>query len=357
MLEHLLHQFSKVPEPWFSKKYLEGLSPDGINGFVGQKILVYEKPPGVEMVYQPSCPHGCSLAVEEDSQGMVGVCLDHPQVKAVRIIEDDLSRYKFSIEGFLNQIRNVNAIKGNVSKLEEGFYFGYSLYGVKRIGLVLFPRFGEELLKTAGIDRLLRDDEIIFVISPVIQEKIETTVYSGDRVVVLNVKDILDYKTFKLSFDVGIHRLQARGILKDVRLEFPGVRTAEENNEVRINGNKLLLSDSPFLLLLRMAIGFETKEDHYVSARELIDEKIVTADGKYQSVGRLKEKLISFLPGSDWDAFFENDKGMYRLSSNVKLINFNRDELIKSSARIKEVALKIPKAVKKGKKNEEKFRR
>lgn len=347
MLEHLLCQFSKVPEPWFSKKYLSGLSADGFGDLVDKKILIYERPPGIEMVYSPSCPHGCSLAVEEDPKGMIGVCLDHPEVKSVRIVEDDLSRYKFSVEGLLTQIRNANSIKGEISKLGDGYYFGYYLYGEKRVGLVLFPSFGEELLKTAGIDRLLKDDEIILIISPVVQERIETAVYSGDRVIVLDIKDILDYNTLKLSLDVGIQRLNTRGVLKDVSLEFPGVRTTDENNEVRLNGVKVLLSDRPFLLLLRLAIGFETKKDHYVSTKELVDEKIVTEDGKYQSVGRLKEKLTPFLPASDWDAFFENDKGMYRLSSNVKTIIFHRDALIKSSARIKEIALKIPKTTKK----------
>ncbi|GEM_PF-2728564 len=351
MLKHLLHQLSKVPEPWFSKKYLLGLSPQGFQDLLDKKILIYDKPAGIEMVYEPACPHGCSLAVEESPNGMVGICLDHPQVKAVRVTEDDLIRYKFSIGGLLNQIRSVNAIKGGVSKLEEGYYFGYSLYGDKRIGLVLFPHFGEDLIKIAGIDRILKDEDGVFILSPAVQENCQAAVYSGDRVVVLDIGEVLDLATFKLSLEPGIEKLQNRGILKDVRLEFPGIRMADENNEVRVNGKKVLLSDRPFLLLLRVAVGFAIKKDHCISLKELIDEKIIMEDGKYQAAGRLKGKMVPFLPGGDWDAFFENDKGMYRLSSNVKSVIFDRVKLVNdTSQRIKEVASKLPKMRSKSKK-------
>lgn len=342
MLNQLLQELSKVPEPWFSKKYLLELSADGFDDLLAKKILVYDKPAGIEMVYEPTCPHGCSLAVEESPNGMVGICLDHPQIKSVPVIEYNLMRYRFSVEGLLHQVRWANDLKGEINKVGEGYYFGYQLYGEKRIGLVLFPHFGEDLIKTAGLDRILKDEEGVFILSPVVRENCQTAIYSGDRVVILDINDVLDRKTLKLSLDIGIEKLQNRGVLKDVRLEFPGIRTADENNEVRVNSKKVLLSDSPFLLLFRISVGFTTKKDHYVSAKELNGEGIANDSNRHQAVGRLKEKMVSFLPGGDWDAFWENDKKMYRLSSNVKSVIFNREKLIQASERIKAVASKLP---------------
>ena len=61
MLSYLLKEWSKTPEPWFSKRHLKELSDEQFSELVARKILLYDLPRGEESTDEHRCTHGCSL--------------------------------------------------------------------------------------------------------------------------------------------------------------------------------------------------------------------------------------------------------------------------------------------------------
>lgn len=162
----------------------------------------------------------------------------------------------------------------------------------------------------------------------------------GDRIVLLNLDEVLNDKTFELSFDWGVFKLRQRGVLKDVHLEVTGNIHIDDGHEVRINGHVAHLSDAPFLLLLRFVQGAMIAKDRWVFVKDLTDENILTNEGLYQGIGRLKKELKFYV---DWDKFLENGEKKYRLSSNVTGLIINRKKLVKhENGRIRDIAKKLP---------------
>lgn len=303
-------------------------------------------PSGEESTDEKFCPHGCSLFIERRDSGLEAFCLEHPEEGSIRITENYLSRYKLSIENLLKRIHKVNELEGEIAPCGRGYFFGYKTHGDKTIALVLVPSITkEDLLGIAGLGVLLKDYHYIFVIAPTLYVKWLWAIPSlGDRIVLLNLDEVLNDKTFELSFDWGVFKLRQRGVLKDLHLEITGNIHIHDGHEVRINSNIVHLSDAPFLLLLRFVQGAMTQKDRWVSVKELIDENILTQDGLYQGINRLKKELKHCV---DWDRFLENGEKQYRLSLNVTGLTVNRKKLLESgNGRIKAIAQEIPSKVK-----------
>ena len=82
-----------------------------------------------------------------------------------------------------------------------------------------------------------------------------------------------------------------------------------------------------------------TQKDRWVSVKDLIDENILTQEGMYQGINRLKKELKNYV---GWDKFLENGEKQYRLSFNVTDLTVNRKKLLGHvNARIRNMAKKL----------------
>ena len=338
MLSYLLEQWSKIPGPWFSKRRLEEISKENFKTLVAKKILLYELPSGEESVDEERCSHGCSLFVEERGSGYEAFCLDHPEEKVVRVTEDDLCRYRLSIENVIKQMRSANKFEGEPFPCGRGHFIGYKTHGDKTIGVVLVPCVTKgDLLGIAGMASILKDYHYIFVVSPELNVKwLWAVPMLGDRIVLLKMDELFDEKTFELSFDWGIFKLRQRGVLKDFHLDVTG-RQDRDGHEVRLNGDdRRHLSDAPFILLLRFVQGYLTAKDRWVSVQELIKDGVLTEDNLYQAINNLKKDM-------DWKELIENQSKKYRIALSVTGLTVNKQKLLESdNARIKGIAKKLP---------------
>lgn len=341
MISHLLKEWSKVRVPWFSKQYLNVGFPEEFKDLVEKQILLYELPSGEESVYEPRCQHGCSLVVEEVEGSLQAMCMEHPNEKAIYITEDYLTRYKFSIENLLKKIRTVNALEGEIMPCGAGYHLGYKKHGDTVIGLVIMPSITkDDLLTLSGIGVTLKEYHCIFFITPSLQVKWLWALPSlGDRIVLLDLDEVLDEKTFELSFDWGVFKLRQRGVVNDYHLEITGNIDNVGSHEIKINSVAVTLSFAPFLLLLRLFLGAVTEQNRWVSVTKLTSEGIDAGENVNQAIGRLKEKLKYYV---DWDRFVENGRGKYRLSPNVTGLTFNRQKLLdQANGRITPLAQKL----------------
>ena len=342
MVTILLEKWTvKVPAPRFSKSYLEDFSPQEFKDLVREGILIYDLPSGEESTDEQHCQHGCPLFVEEVNGRWEAICLEHPQQGIIAVEEDQLSRYKLSVENFLKIVRKVNKIEGKIIRCGQGYYFGHKIYNGRKIGLAFFPSITKHnLSKLAESVVWLKDYDYIFVFTPNLYGAWRGTMPSfGDRLILLDVcSDALDGKTLEIPFDWHIFRSNQGNVFKDAHLEFTGNKDMD-GYEIRINGSGGVPFRASFIFLLRLALSAVTKEDRWVSISELISESIVTEDSRRRVIRGLKE------PESwiKWDKFIENDGQRYRFSSNVVRFVFNRSKLARhADARIESIIKKLP---------------
>jgi len=339
MLSYLLKEWSKTPEPWFSKRHLKELSDEQFSELVARKILLYDLPRGEESTDEHRCTHGCSLFLEKRQQGYDAFCLEHPEERTLKISEDALCRYRLCLEAIIKNLRKANDLEDEPFVCGRGFFVGHKNHGDKVIAVVLYPSVTkDDLLAIAGLTVNLKDCDAIFVVAPELYVKWTwTRPQLGDRIVLFDMFEVFNEDTFELSFDWGLFKLRQRGVLNDRHIEIPGNLT-RDGHEVRINGQPWHLTDAPFILLLRFVQGYFLVKDRWVTSKELVDDGI-NPEGLYQAVGRLKKDLR-------WDDVLENDKKRYRLSMSVTEVSINCKKLLaQDNTRVKEIAKKISKKI------------
>ena len=139
MLRYLLREWSKIPGPWFSKRYLEEISAIDFKTLLKKRILLYELPSGEESTDEAHCSHGCSLFVENTDTGLEAFCLEHSEEVPLRITEDWLVRYKLSIEMVVKHMREANGLEGETAPCGRGHFLGHKMHGDNTIAVVLVP--------------------------------------------------------------------------------------------------------------------------------------------------------------------------------------------------------------------------
>lgn len=337
MLKQLLEQWSKTPEPWFSKRYLEGISAKSFRKLEAKKILVYDVPTaGEETIYEPRCPHGCALFAERNGNCIEAVCLSHPDEGAISISEDQLSRYRFSVINLLREIVKVNQFQGEISPHEDGFRFGHVIKAGKRIGFVIYPS-----VVSKTVSDLLKDEDCVMALSA--DGRYATQAITNDRIVTLGIRDVLNFETCILDMEAGFSALRRRQVVKNIQLSITGDLNESGENVIEINKRSVFLSDAPFLLLLRLMSGIYESKDRWVSVQSLISEGVTQEDRVHRDMNRLKEKIEPYLPDENWNLFIGNGWKKYRVDPNVDAVTYDRKKLIKlSNGRIVETAKKLP---------------
>jgi hypothetical protein len=356
VIRHLLEEIEKAPNPRFSKKELLSISAKDFGDLCKKKILVYCQPAdsGFEQLRFPRCQHGCPLTLVRAGAKLEAVCLDHPEEDPISVSKDDLSRYAFSLDQFLFEVRFANRIDGDISRIQGGhFYIGYKYYNDSRVGFVFVRRIeGEEMLQLSGLRRLCEDDDILVVLTP--KSGIEDLTLKGqlrkDNIVQMSLYSSLDPETSKLPIEElisgvlkpkerkkrPIRELTAKQKADYKTLDYkcydeihiPGTIPVARSNIVVLNGDEVRLGDSLFLLFLRLLVELKKKKGGWVSIQDLASEGIVSDPQKYQIYSNLRNAIQGSLLGKDGKEFVESDKsGNYRMSLHPDLITLDKKKL------------------------------
>ena len=347
------------------KRELLAVSPEDFEDLKRRKILTYYRPPEDDMegVRRPRCQHGCTLTVQRFGEFYEAFCLNHPEEDAIRIDEEDLNRWCFSIDALLKEIIRANGIQGGQKKIEPPcIYLDHKIYGSHRIGFVFLPRISDtKHLSLFGIRHLCHDEGLVLLTSASRLDEIPLeSILHREKVVHATITDILDRRTFTLPIETLVAPLlpdsmerprSAHEITEEQwrdyqickylcrdRIHIPGDAPMPRNNLILINGKPVNLPDAPFALLFRLAVALWQDKNGWIE---------IPDPGTRQPFSNLRKLLGEHLDSKDGKQFIENDgTKRYRLSTHPDFITCDREKLFHHpddrTRRIARQWLKVP---------------
>ncbi len=367
MIRFLLRELEKTPNPIFSKRELLSISKEGFRDLRKRKILVWDRPSSGDLnrLRLPRCQHGCSLTVVEVDDHLEAVCLDHPGEDPVPVEKDDLSRYVFSVDMLLVQLRTANRIEGDLRRISGGFFYvGHKTFDSCRVGIVFVPNIGDQdLVKMSGLRHLCEDDDILVVLTPSsnlgdIQLKRQL---HHDKIIHIALADSVNPQTFELPIEelaskvvksISITELTDKQVADCRKYEYqcrdkihiPGITPMKRTNEIEFNAHRIRLGDSLFLLFLRLVVELKRKKGGWVDRHTLKSEGVVSDADTFQVYSRLRTALVGSLLEKDGRAFIQNDGSKrYRISTYPDFITYDKKKLRKHpDGRVRKVAGKLP---------------
>lgn len=369
MIRFLLEEIEKSPNPSFCKKELLSLSEEKFNILIKKKILIYSKlsNDNIEKLRFPRCQHGCGLTVNPVEDGYEAICLEHPEENPVLIEEDDLSRYKLSIDKLLFEIRAANRIDGDFHRIEGGYYYvGYKTYDDNRVGIVFISNLDKTgPINLTGIKHICKDDDVLLVLTPAnnIDNLIIRKQLANENIVQMSLVASIHSETFELPIqervskllkpkDVSHAELSAKQ-KKDYekyeyvcydKLTILGTIPMKRSNLIVVNGNNVKLGDSLFRLFLRFILELKKKNGGWVNKHSLFEEHFISDVGRFQAYSDLRKRIEGNLIVKEGARLIQNDGSEnYRLSVHPDFITYDKRKLRNHPDNtIREMAKKLP---------------
>lgn len=261
MIEWLLEQIEKAPTTLFRKRDLLDRSRTQFEQLRKNGWLVYVQIDLEDETYPCELP--CARACPKQIVGMQGqfyaICPEDSEIDPIQLGEDDLHKYAFSIERFLEGIRGANRLGGSLSRIEPDYhYVGHTTCDERRVGLVFIPSIrGKGLLELCGLKRACIDDDVLIVFSCVATiDDISVRAGMGrEKIIQASFAKVLDRRTLKIP----VGRLMAQAI--DAEREWRRVP------QTRIPGDELIsLTEAGGLLGVNKGTA-----SRYADAGEIMD--------------------------------------------------------------------------------------
>ncbi len=207
MIEWLLKGVEKDPTALFRKCDLLGRSRSEFERLKQRGLLVYVQTDPEDETYpcKLPCPRVCPRQIVEMQGQFYAMCPEDSEIDPILLGEDDLHKYAFSVEKFLEGIRKANGLSGTLSRIEpDYFYMGHTLCDGRRAGLVFVYSIGGKGLKElCSLRRVCVDDDVLVVLSPVsaIDDISIRADLNREKVVQTSLAASLDFGTLKLPVD------------------------------------------------------------------------------------------------------------------------------------------------------------
>ena len=172
-----------------------------------QGILTFVQPDLHHETYHCSiaCSNTCPMEVVDEDGKLFAICPEDTEIDPIPLTKDDLSRYAFCLDTFLDQIRIANKIGGKCQRLgEHHIYMGYKIYDGERVGIVfVFDLGNSDLLTCSGLKQVCREDNILVVLKPAFQiedvflkEKLRQ-----DKIIQMPLASFVTFESFELPID------------------------------------------------------------------------------------------------------------------------------------------------------------
>jgi len=367
MIDFLLKEIEKSPNQIFTKSELESISVEEFARLKKSGVLAFRQPPEreLERIRLPRCQHGCSLTVSPVGDQLEAVCLDHPEEGSFPVHHDDLFRYIFSIDTFLNLIRKANGFEGKFRRIEGGyFYIGFKLYDDKQVGFIFIPKIDKsEYVTLSGLKHICEDDDFVIVLTPVseIDDVLLKKAIRSSNIIQISILPILNPETFELQIsDIIAKYLRPKSVLtarqkKDYnkykylckdKIHLSGFAPGYLSNLILVNGSEIKIGDSLFHLLLRLALELKGKNGGWINTYTLFDEHIISDTDRYQIYSNLRSAIKGYLIEKDGRKFIESDGSTnYRISTHPDFVTYDKRKLKRhQNAQIRRIAGELPKS-------------
>lgn len=112
-------------------------------------------------------------------------------------------------------------------------------------------------------------------------------------------------------------------------IHITGNSSIYRSNEIIVNGIKIKIGDSIFLLLLRLVVELKKEEGGWVDRNTLYKDRIIRDPDKFQIYSNLRTALQGNLLDKNARKFIENDGSKsYRISTHPDFITYNKEKLL-----------------------------
>ncbi len=207
MIEWLLKELEKNPTGVFRKRDLLEQSKEQFKELKSLGLLIYVQPNLNCETYPCSlpCANSCPMDVVEMDSRLYAICPQDSEIDPISLNRDELDKYQFCIEKFLELVRSANKLAGSLHEIEQDyFYFGYSTYKNNRVGFVFgFTITCKSTLELTGLKRFCADDDYLVIFSPVlaIEDISRIKELGNERIIQTSFASSLNFQTFQFSID------------------------------------------------------------------------------------------------------------------------------------------------------------
>lgn len=234
MIEWLLKQIEKDPTTLFRKRDLLDNSPAEFERLKQRGLLVYVQTDPENETYPCNlpCARACPKQIVEMQGRFYAMCPEDSEIDPILLGEDDLHKYAFSMQKFLEEIRKANGLSSPVTQIEPDFsYVGYTVCDGRRVGFAFNPSLKEKgLLELCGLRKTCIDDDVLVLFSPVsvIDDISVRAELNRETIILAPLAIALDFGTFK----VPVAKLAAEAIQAE--------RTYRRMPQTRVPGDELM---------------------------------------------------------------------------------------------------------------------
>jgi len=239
----------------------------------------------------------------------------------------------FPTSNLIANIKKANYITGKTFRIKGGYYYLGSKTFKKQnkdisVGFVFIPNIGDsKLVKMLGIKCLCRENDIVVTLMPTI--KIEDvnfkSILHNHFIVQESLANVLDQENYKLPIQEIIKPLMECET-EESSLKIFGAVNSDGYHRIEFFGRTIELTDSYFIMLLRLALGVLKNANGWVSVGDLTIEGIVTEYGYKQSISRFRRKMKDCL-GDKANDLVQSGRKKYRLNLSADFVEVDRERL------------------------------
>ncbi len=142
---------------------------------------------------------------------------------------------------------------------------------------------------------------------------------------------------------------EAQGFKSDLAIQFTGWTEGLRGNILFVGGERMVLTDAPLKLLLRLAVQLQETDDGFLALADLkygegVDgESEFAPDGMDQALSRLRKPFAGYLEGLPTNKLIERRKGKVRLSTHRRCVTWDRERLLlHDNAAVRQLAERLP---------------
>ena len=354
MIVWMLARVAKSPHSVFRRDELLRISPRMLAHFKRIGILVYVRPSESGLSFRcpfPDCGNVCPMDVVRVKGRYYAVCPELDNVHRILLTENDLARYRLSLDALAVLIRRDNGLGGSAYRITPRLYFlGNRLVERRATAFVLacFPsaRAAEPHLLSLPARLPGHCAARAVVIAPSLDLDAEP-IYPKLRAASIHPATLpatFGRRHFRVSYLAALQRRPPPGIpvplpaltdpqLADYehhgylcrdRLHVPAARSRRRGRVVLLNGEEISLSDALFALLLRFVEELRKGRGGWVSPADLAAAGLIIDVEHRQRYSQLRDRLRPALRDRDGEKFIECDRSKgYRLSTHPAFVTLD----------------------------------
>jgi hypothetical protein len=347
MIDWILQEMEKQPTRLFYGKELESIDPGEFARLRREKFLAYVQPDGRSDTY--AYGRAKPLTVVNIRGQLYGIDEDEPEEDPVPLERSDLSRYRFCLDRFVDDIRAANNLSGAASLLDRRLYFmGQKTVEGKRVAFVLGLFDSDETTRTLLLTLPAQvGDKVagVAVITPTYAVRCQQLNVELERLrVYVKPLDGTDNLTVDISNllkglpapapvvqftaeqerDYDLYEYNCR-----LPIHLTGKIPKANTNEVLVGDTPVEVGDVPFLLFLRLVLELRRNKRGTVPKVDLRSEGYFGEGTDDQSINRLRNCFVRALGGLDPKDFIETTyrRKMVRVSVHPDLVSWDKERL------------------------------